>query len=134
MSCPQASTVQNEEKFEALDPQKSRSNQRKPLGNAADLSQNVAVCRSTSGYGEEIMPRLHPTEKELEQREKRAKVWKKFMEDNLFTEKRLAETIGVSRRTVQMVKAGLVTPHKNTLHLFDSLKSKYDKERKRSKS
>jgi hypothetical protein len=76
------------------------------------------------------MPRL-PSEEALKEREERAEVWKQFMADHLFTEKRLAETVGVSRRTVQMVKAALVSPHKDTLRLFDQLKAKYDKEAKR---
>jgi DNA-binding XRE family transcriptional regulator len=79
------------------------------------------------------MPRLHPTEDELKERQKRAKVWREFMADKLFTEQRLADTLGISRRTVQMIKAGRVSPHKDTLRLFDSLKARYDREAKRSK-
>jgi DNA-binding XRE family transcriptional regulator len=77
------------------------------------------------------MPRLHPTEEELKERQRRAKVWRDFMADKLFTEQRLADTLGISRRTVQMIKAGRVSPHKDTLRLFDALKTKHDKEAKR---
>jgi DNA-binding XRE family transcriptional regulator len=80
------------------------------------------------------MPRLHPTEEELKERQKRAKVWREFMANNLFTEQGLANTLGISRRTVQMIRAGNVSPHKDTLRLFESLKAKYDKEAKRSKA
>ncbi len=65
------------------------------------------------------------TEEELQEREVRAADWKKFMGDFLLTEKRLAELICVSRRTVQMVKAAKVTPHNDTLRLFETLRHKY---------
>jgi len=73
------------------------------------------------------MPRLKASSEEIEERKKRAVKWRDFMKDNLFTEKKLAETIGVSRRTVQMVRAGKVTPHKDTLHKFETLVAKYER-------
>ena len=76
------------------------------------------------------MRKAKPIEEKQQAREERAKEWRDFMKNNLFTEKRLAETIGISRRTVQMVRAGNVTPHDNTLRIFGALKAKYDREGK----
>jgi DNA-binding XRE family transcriptional regulator len=76
------------------------------------------------------MRKPKPIEEKVQARQERAKEWRDFMANNLFTEKRLAETIGISRRTVQMVRAGNVTPHDSTLRLFATLKAKYDREGK----
>jgi DNA-binding XRE family transcriptional regulator len=75
------------------------------------------------------MARPKPTEEDLEMRGKRAVEWRVFMKNYLFTESRLAETLGISRRTVQMIKAGKVSPNLNTLKLFESLKAKYNRGR-----
>lgn len=71
------------------------------------------------------MPRPKPTEEDKEKRIIRAKEWIDFRFNNLFTQRKLAETLGVSRRTVQMVEAGLVTPHPRTIRLFEALVSRY---------
>jgi DNA-binding XRE family transcriptional regulator len=76
------------------------------------------------------MRKPKPIEEKEQARQERATEWRDFMKNHLFTEKRLAETIGISRRTVQMVRAGKVTPHDNTLRLFVALKAKYDREGK----
>jgi len=57
-------------------------------------------------------------QKEQRKRNKRAKEWKKFREDFMFTQRRLADIVGVSRRTIQQIEAGKVTPHPTTLRLF----------------
>lgn len=71
------------------------------------------------------MPRQKPSEDDLDDREKRAAEWKKFKKDNLFTEVRLAEILGVSRRTVQMVLAARVTPQPGTIRKWNALTLKY---------
>ena len=72
------------------------------------------------------MPRPKPTKQDLEDRVTRAKEWREWMKANLFTEKKLADVTGISRRTIQMIKAGKVTPHFNTLRTFSALQSKYE--------
>jgi DNA-binding XRE family transcriptional regulator len=52
------------------------------------------------------------------ERRLRAKVWRKFREDFLITQTRLADVLGISRRTVQQIEAGNVTPHGETLRRF----------------
>ena len=53
-----------------------------------------------------------------EERRKRAEVWRKFRKDYLITQTRLADLLGISRRTVQQIEAGTVTPHGETLRRF----------------
>lgn len=55
---------------------------------------------------------------ELRERKQRAVAWKKFRRDYLFTQRKLAEMVGVSRRTVQLIEAGKLTPRPSTLRLF----------------
>ena len=71
------------------------------------------------------MPRPKPTDEDLQEREQLATAVAKFMKDNKFTEVKLAEILGVSRRTVQMMKAGKVTPHPGTLRKWETLVAKY---------
>ncbi len=73
------------------------------------------------------MPRLKPTDDELKERRARAVALTKFMKDNKFTEVKLAESIGASRRTVQMIKAGNVTPHEDTLRRLAALVARFKK-------
>lgn len=71
------------------------------------------------------MPRPKPTKQDLKDRVTRAKEWRSWMKENLFTEKKLAEVTGISRRTIQMIRAGKVTPHFDTLRIFSALQAKY---------
>jgi DNA-binding XRE family transcriptional regulator len=78
------------------------------------------------------MPRSQPRAKaesqtedvDLKQRRKRANDWKLFRRNNLFTQKRLAEVIGVSRRTIQQIEGGHITPRDVTLRRFAVFKQK----------
>lgn len=63
------------------------------------------------------------------ERETRRKEWTRFRKDNLLTQVKLAEVLGISRRTVQFIEAGELTPLASTLRQFRSLKAKYDAER-----
>jgi DNA-binding XRE family transcriptional regulator len=56
------------------------------------------------------MPRPKPTDEDLEQRKFRADALRRFCKEHLFTEVKLAEVLGVSRRTLQEIKAGRSTP------------------------
>jgi DNA-binding XRE family transcriptional regulator len=61
-----------------------------------------------------------------EESESRAREWSKFRRDNLFTQQKLAEILGVGRRTIQMIEAGKVLyPHPETIRKFLVLKAKY---------
>jgi len=71
------------------------------------------------------MPRRKPTPEDLDRRQARAEEMKAFMADNNFTEVKLADVLGVSRRTVQMMKAGRVTPSTETIRKWESLLKQY---------
>lgn len=66
------------------------------------------------------MPRPKPTDEDKKMRVVRAKEWVDFRFDNLITQKTLADTIGVSRRTIQMIEAGSITPYPKTLRKFEA--------------
>jgi DNA-binding XRE family transcriptional regulator len=74
------------------------------------------------------MPRLKPTEEDLKEREDRRLEWKKFRKDRLFTQSKLAEVLGLSRRTVQLIEAGKVSPFPETLRKFQALKARHSSE------
>ena len=71
------------------------------------------------------MPKVTLTEEVLEERKKRARELKDFMVNNKFTEKRLSEIVGISRRSIQMLKAGRITPHLDTLRRLETLYLRY---------
>jgi len=73
------------------------------------------------------MPRPKPTEGELRERAERAAALTDFMKKNKFTEVKLAEALGISRRSIQMMKSGSVTPHPSTLHKLAALVAKHKK-------
>ena len=89
------------------------------------------------------MPRNKPTEDELKERIARAQEWGQFREKYKFTQKMLADTLksidtdktgkcpGVSRRTIQMVEAGLIKPHQHTIDLFAELKRRHESNKDR---
>lgn len=56
----------------------------------------------------------------------RAREWKKFRRKFFFTQVRLADILGVSRRCVQNVEAGKVRPLASTLAVFEVLKGKHN--------
>ena len=51
------------------------------------------------------MSRSKPTEEDLKDRDSRREEWRKFRKDHLFTQVKLAEVLGLSRRTVQLIEA-----------------------------
>jgi DNA-binding XRE family transcriptional regulator len=71
------------------------------------------------------VPRPKPTSEDIERRKIRAKEWVDFRFNYLFTQKQMADVLGVSRRTIQMIEAGLVTPHPKTIRLFEALVIRY---------
>jgi len=71
------------------------------------------------------MPRPKITSRELKLRNKYRREWLGFRRANLFTQVRLAETLGISRRTVQMIENRRVNPQRSTLRKFMALQAKY---------
>ena len=76
------------------------------------------------------MPRRKPDEYDLQAREQLAEEMKSFRRNNLFQQKRLAEILNLSRRTIQMIEAGLITPHPSTLEAIRALFKKYREAKK----
>lgn len=74
------------------------------------------------------MPRPKPDENDLKVRVVRQREWCAFRTQYLFSQKKLAEVLGISRRTVQQIEAGRISPHQETLRLFSRLKEKYESE------
>ena len=71
------------------------------------------------------MPRPKTTSEDVEDRRALAQEVKAFMREKLFTEIKMAEALGVSRRTIQMIKAGKVTPTLTTRRKWETLRAKY---------
>jgi citrate lyase synthetase len=71
------------------------------------------------------MSKPKPTKTDMKKRKERAAEWRAFMRDLPITEKKLAECLGISRRTVQYIKACKVTPHSNTVMVFKAFKAKH---------
>ena len=72
------------------------------------------------------MPRSKPDKEDLQIRRKRQAEWREFRRNFLFTQKKLGEVLGISRRTVQQVEAGLVTPLAETLRRFIILRRRHE--------
>ena len=71
------------------------------------------------------MPRPKPTEEDLKERKLRAVEMRAFMKNNKITEVRLQEITGISRRTIQMMRAGNVTPTYTTLRIWEQFRERY---------
>jgi len=69
---------------------------------------------------------MPPVREPLEIREQRGEDWKIFRKNSLLTQRQLAKQVGISRRTIQLVEGGYITPHHKTLRRFLLFKSKYD--------
>lgn len=73
------------------------------------------------------MARPHLDDEDILERELLGKEVKAFMETHKFTELKMAETLGISRRSMQMLKAGRIKPHAETLKRWEIISSKYEK-------
>ena len=71
------------------------------------------------------MPRPKPTKEDLKERKSRAVEMRLFMKNNKLTEVRLQELTGISRRTIQMMRAGKVTPTYTTLRIWEQFRDRY---------
>ncbi len=70
------------------------------------------------------------SEGEKAERKLRAEEWKRFRQTSLITQRKLAERLGLSRRTIQQIEAAQVTPHISTLRRFDSFRQLHEREAK----
>lgn len=82
------------------------------------------------------MPRPKPTPEDLKERKALAKELKDFRRDYKITQRALADlmrdpeddsTAGC-RRTIQMIEAGKISPHKGTLTRFRIIKNRMEAE------
>ncbi len=83
------------------------------------------------------MPRPKPTAEDLKERKERAKEWKEFRRTFKVTQRALADLMANPgekgagcRRTIQMIEAGKISPHKSTLTRFAIVKNKIESENK----
>jgi len=61
----------------------------------------------------------------------RAREWRRFRFDNMLSQNTLSDVIGISRRTINNIEAGIeVNPHKRTLDAFSALQAVYEREGK----
>jgi hypothetical protein len=81
------------------------------------------------------MPRPKPTPEDLKERKVRAKEWKAFRKTYKVTQRALADLMADPgeegagcRRTIQMIEAGRISPHKATLIRFAIVKNRYESE------
>ena len=72
------------------------------------------------------MPNARLDNAEKKAREQRAQEWLKFRKDNLITQIKFADLLGVSRRTIQMIERGRVSPYPITLRKYEALNAKYN--------
>lgn len=71
------------------------------------------------------MPRRKPDDDDIKVREELAEEMISFRKNNLFTQKKLAEVLELSRRTIQMIESSAISPHPGTLRAWRTLLSKY---------
>jgi DNA-binding XRE family transcriptional regulator len=76
------------------------------------------------------MPQPKPTREDIKLRKLRAEEWRAFRRDCLLTQRRLADILNISRRTVQQVEAAKVNPHRVTLLRFAACRSKFEADAK----
>lgn len=81
------------------------------------------------------MPRPKPTAEDLKERKNRSREWKSFRREFKITQRALADLMADPgeegagcRRTIQMVEAGKISPHKATLTRFALVKNRIEAE------
>lgn len=86
--------------------------------------------------GDETLPRPKPTAEDLKERKALAKTFKVFRREFKITQRALADLMrepgddsaAGCRRTIQMIEAGKITPHKSTLTRFSIVKNRIESE------
>lgn len=64
------------------------------------------------------------TKADLAERVKRQTEWREFRKANLYSQRKLAERLEISLRTIQHVEAARYTPLQSTLRRFECLKAR----------
>jgi len=62
-----------------------------------------------------------------EERMQLARKWREFRKRNLMTQRNLAELSGISRRTIQMIECGAITPRVGTQRRFLTLVTTFER-------
>lgn len=78
------------------------------------------------------MPKPRASLDDLQARRRRRFEWRSFRQEHLFSQKKLAEVLKVSLRTVQGTEGAESTPIASTLRSFAELKNRYERERQRA--
>jgi DNA-binding XRE family transcriptional regulator len=71
------------------------------------------------------------TKKESQERARVARMWLQLRKNNLLSQVRLADILGISRRTVQLIEAGEVSPRFSTQRKFRDYAEKIKREHAR---
>jgi DNA-binding XRE family transcriptional regulator len=71
------------------------------------------------------MPRRKANDKDRAASKVLAEEMISFRKENLFNQKKLAEVLDLSRRTIQMIESGTITPHPSTISAFRDLVDKF---------
>jgi len=75
-------------------------------------------------------PKREISAKIIKEMQTLSREWKRFRTSNLLSQKKLAENIEVSRRTIQDIEAGKILPQAGTLAKFERLREIYENEGK----
>jgi len=71
------------------------------------------------------MPRRKANDKDRAASKVLAEEMISFRKENLFNQRKLAEVLDLSRRTIQMIEGGTITPHPATISAFRGLVAKF---------
>lgn len=74
---------------------------------------------------------IEPFRDSEEVRRQRAEEWRRFRRDNLFSQRRFCEVLGIARRTLQQIEMARITPHPATLRKFMLYRIKIERNRDR---
>jgi transcriptional regulator with XRE-family HTH domain len=75
--------------------------------------------------GDSKMEKAKTLKESLKVRQKRGEEWRKFRKDHLYTQRRFAEALSCSPRTVQYTENGTTTPILGLLRRFEALKAQH---------
>ncbi len=73
------------------------------------------------------MPKPQVTATDLRARRKRQEEWREFRKQALFSQRKLAEVLEVSIRTIQNIESASHTPLSSTLSRFRAVKARFGK-------
>ena len=72
-------------------------------------------------------PKMTPAQRRAaNERRERADEWKMFRLNHQFTQRKLASSAHISRRTIQQIENAKITPRRSTLRIFSTFKQKHE--------